>query len=279
MGAIWNQRGIGSRLSPEESLEHINVLELRSVYLALQHFLPALGDRHVLIPSDNTSTVFHLYHQGSTHIFTANSQLTASIRAVHLSGQSSGGCSVQGSATSGVMEASPRCSAVNLSVIWEGRGGSVCVRTDHPLQLVVCENRDVQPRTGCMPMSGHIACCMHSLLFHCYGRQYTEIFLFKHRVLLVAPWWPARPWFPLFWIFCRTNLGSSSSEGISSLSWACRFGIWIWIWIWIFSSHFISTEYATTSIRRQRSAFYLKRVCCCHICSSCYSWWFFFGIS
>ena len=46
--------------------EHINVLELRAVHLALRELLPHIRYRHVLVRTDNTSAVFHVNHQGGT---------------------------------------------------------------------------------------------------------------------------------------------------------------------------------------------------------------------
>lgn len=39
----------------QDSTEHVIVLELWAVHLALKHFLPYLKGKHVLIQSDNTS--------------------------------------------------------------------------------------------------------------------------------------------------------------------------------------------------------------------------------
>src|SRR4029434_1018765 len=43
---------------------HINVLELRTVTLALRHFLPRLSGQHVLVRTDNTSTLAYINQQG-----------------------------------------------------------------------------------------------------------------------------------------------------------------------------------------------------------------------
>lgn len=67
-GAMWNHRGVCGRWSPARSRDHINLPELRAVFLALQYFLPVLAGRHVLVRSDNTLTVFHLNHQGGTKL-------------------------------------------------------------------------------------------------------------------------------------------------------------------------------------------------------------------
>ncbi|KAI5086595.1 NACHT, LRR and PYD domains-containing protein 12-like, partial [Silurus meridionalis] len=43
---------------------HINCLEMMAVFLGLQHFLPGLRDRHVLVRTDNTAVVSYINHQG-----------------------------------------------------------------------------------------------------------------------------------------------------------------------------------------------------------------------
>ena len=63
-GALWEHRTVRGVWGPLERRLHINVLELRAVYLALRHFRPALEGKHVLIKSDNVSTVYHVNHQG-----------------------------------------------------------------------------------------------------------------------------------------------------------------------------------------------------------------------
>lgn len=64
--AVWNHRTVRGTWGPQQRLQHINVLELRAVHLVLRHFLPFLKGRHVLVRSDNTSTVYHVNHQGGT---------------------------------------------------------------------------------------------------------------------------------------------------------------------------------------------------------------------
>ncbi|XP_015256437.1 PREDICTED: uncharacterized protein LOC107101872 [Cyprinodon variegatus] len=65
--------GLGCRVatqscsgSPRERTEHINVLELRAVHMALGCLLPHLEGRHVLIRTDNTSVIYHINRLGGT---------------------------------------------------------------------------------------------------------------------------------------------------------------------------------------------------------------------
>ena len=65
-GAVWAGRTVRGSWEPHWQGEHINVLELREVHLALRELLPHIRYRHVLVRTDNTSAVFHVNHQGGT---------------------------------------------------------------------------------------------------------------------------------------------------------------------------------------------------------------------
>ena len=53
--------------SNSDCKEHINFLELKAIYLAVEYFLPRLKGKSVLIRSDNSTTVFYLNKIGGTH--------------------------------------------------------------------------------------------------------------------------------------------------------------------------------------------------------------------
>ena len=50
-----------------ESKLHINVLELKAVILALQHWVSVLQSHHVMIAIDNTTVVAYFNKQGGAH--------------------------------------------------------------------------------------------------------------------------------------------------------------------------------------------------------------------
>ncbi|XP_030272800.1 uncharacterized protein LOC115581658 [Sparus aurata] len=68
-GAVWEHRMVRGVWEPPWGEEHINVLELRAVFLALKALLPSIQGRHVLVRTDSSSTVFHVNHQGGTFCF------------------------------------------------------------------------------------------------------------------------------------------------------------------------------------------------------------------
>src|SRR4029434_6876273 len=95
-GAVCEGRGVNGLWSVREAVSHINVLELRTVVLALRHFLPRLSGQHVLVRTDNTATLAYINRQGgvcsqSLHHWANRLLLWAaihvfSLRAVHIPG-------------------------------------------------------------------------------------------------------------------------------------------------------------------------------------------------
>ncbi len=65
-GGVWQQMGVRGTWGKTIRFQHINYLELKAVYLTLTHFSNQLIHKHVLIRSDNVSTVFNINHQGGT---------------------------------------------------------------------------------------------------------------------------------------------------------------------------------------------------------------------
>ncbi len=63
-GAVWRHQKVSGMW--HSMLQHINILEMKAVWLALQHFQHQLKDKHVLIRTDNTTMVFYINHQGGT---------------------------------------------------------------------------------------------------------------------------------------------------------------------------------------------------------------------
>lgn len=59
-GAVWQHRTIRGNWNCDQTSRNINVLELKAVQLALEHFGLALLNHHVLIRTDNTSVVYHI---------------------------------------------------------------------------------------------------------------------------------------------------------------------------------------------------------------------------
>ncbi len=63
-GALCEGKPTFGLWSKEESVLHINCLEMLAVYQACQLFLPDIRGHHVLICSDSRSAVSYINHQG-----------------------------------------------------------------------------------------------------------------------------------------------------------------------------------------------------------------------
>ena len=64
-GAHLLQQNIAGTWSPEEKTWHINVLEMKAVLLALQHFSPQFQGQSLGIMSDNSTVVAYLNNRGA----------------------------------------------------------------------------------------------------------------------------------------------------------------------------------------------------------------------
>ena len=66
-GAHLEQSSTQGLWSPQEKGLHINVLELKALFLALRHFKDQCQDQTVLVASDNSTVVAYINKQGGTH--------------------------------------------------------------------------------------------------------------------------------------------------------------------------------------------------------------------
>ena len=66
-GAHLEQSSTQGLWSPQEKGLHINVLELKAVFLALRHFKDQCQDQTVLVATDNSTVVAYINKQGGTH--------------------------------------------------------------------------------------------------------------------------------------------------------------------------------------------------------------------
>ena len=95
-GATFEGRPASGVWTPELQTRHINYLELLAVFLAVKHFLPLIQGCHVLVRTDNTTTMCYVNKQGglsSPALDRLARELTlwcdarlASIRASHVPG-------------------------------------------------------------------------------------------------------------------------------------------------------------------------------------------------
>ena len=63
-GAVHKRQGINGPWRGRWGFQHINLLELRAVCLALKHCLPRLKGQHVIVRTDSTVTAAYINRQG-----------------------------------------------------------------------------------------------------------------------------------------------------------------------------------------------------------------------
>lgn len=95
-GAVLNGTWVRGLWEPPLTSQHINVLELRAIHLALGYFLPHLVDRHVLVRMDNEVAASYVNRQGGLtspllckvahNLLTWAQPHILSLKAVHLPG-------------------------------------------------------------------------------------------------------------------------------------------------------------------------------------------------
>lgn len=73
-GAVWEGNSSGGRWGDHEKTLHINVLELRAVWLGLNTFCRQCHGVDIKVESDNTTTVTYLNNQGGTRSLECNEQ-------------------------------------------------------------------------------------------------------------------------------------------------------------------------------------------------------------
>ncbi|XP_074506781.1 uncharacterized protein LOC141776850 [Sebastes fasciatus] len=209
-GAVWQRRTIKGRWSVQQRLEHINVLELRAIYLALRHFLPVLKDRHVLVRTDSTSAVYHINHQGGTRSrqsLRVSQQLLTwafphflSLRAVHLPGAQNIAADVL--SRQGPPEGEWRLHPEVVGVIWS-RYGRAEVNVFASEASAHCPLwYSLRERTSPLGQDALAHTWPACLLYAFPPIPLIRVTLDRvqvggHKLLLVAPNWPGRPWFPV----------------------------------------------------------------------------------
>ncbi|CAG2194790.1 unnamed protein product [Mytilus edulis] len=68
-GAYLEGLSVSGVWTPDLLKEHINILEMKAVLLALSHFQSLLQNKSLVLATDNTTVVAYLRNQGGTHCY------------------------------------------------------------------------------------------------------------------------------------------------------------------------------------------------------------------
>ena len=217
-GAVWQGRTAQGRWSGRDVAQHINVLELRAVQLALASFLPHLTGRHVLVRSDNMATVSQVNHQGGTRsarllrvsqsLLTWASPRLASLRAVYLPG-------AQNRAADFLSRRKPppgewRLHPEVVESMW-GLFGRAEVDLFASEESAHCPLWFSWAEASSPLGQDALAHDWPDRPLYAYPPlplvlpTLQRVLLQGHRLLLVAPFWPGRLWYPLLLRLCCSS--------------------------------------------------------------------------
>ena len=177
-GTVWRGRTAQGRWSAQEGTQHINVLELRAVQLALACFLPHLAGRHVLVRSGQHVHGFPGEPPGGHQVGTASPGIPEPVDlGVSPSGQPAGSLCTGGQesghglplpteAPTGRMAASSRGGGLDVGPLRQGGGRPLCLGGVDALPPLVLLDRSDQPvgagRVGTR-LAGQTAVCFSTI--------------------------------------------------------------------------------------------------------------------
>ena len=207
-GAVHEGCGISGVWTGRWLCQHINVLELRAVLLALRRFLPRLRGHHVIVRTDSTATAAYINRQGglrspvlcklATTLWQWAHPLFLSLRAVHVPGALNSAADIM--SRGGPQPAEWRLHPQVVSEIWRRLGRAEVdlfasrESTHCPLFFSL---RNDDPPMGWdalahpWPRVLLYAFPPFALLQPLLQRVLVE----RVRLILVAPRWPHMPWF------------------------------------------------------------------------------------
>jgi hypothetical protein len=190
---------------------HINLLEMEAVRLALEAFAPSLPRGHIQIVSDNTSVVASINNQGGARSQSLTRLVSVLLRwaqgrgfllsARHLAGRLNVLADLL-SRKSGVIQTEWTLSHGSLAPLWEAWGRPsidlFATRFNYRLPLFVSPVED--PRAWAVDALSRSWVGLSAYAFPPLAllhRVLLKAEAERPRIILVAPRWPARPWFPL----------------------------------------------------------------------------------
>ena len=208
-GASLPPHCLSGRWSPQDCKLHINLLELKAVSLALQGFLFLISGHSVLVKSDNLTVVAYINYQGGTHsiplcvetlrLLSWCRQERIFLSASHIPGQqnliadflSRGHClPSEWSLHPSVFQQILRVSSPPLVDLFASSLNHLlpryCARADDSSAWAL--------DAFSIPWSDFLGFAFPP--FALLPRVLEKVALDQTALLLVAPFWPKRPWFP-----------------------------------------------------------------------------------
>ncbi len=207
-GAMCNGHAAAGLWTGSRLQWHINCLELLAVWLALRRFKGLLHDKHVLVRTDNTATVAYINHQGglrsrrlsqlARHLLLWSQKHLRSLRAIHIPGELN--CAADELSRQPALPGEWRLHPEVVQLIWRRFGDAQVDLFASPdtfhCQLFYSLSEGTLgtdalahswPR-GLRKYAFPPVSLLAQIL--CKVREDEE------QVLLVAPYWPNRTWFP-----------------------------------------------------------------------------------
>ncbi|XP_038139792.1 uncharacterized protein LOC119782749, partial [Cyprinodon tularosa] len=215
-GGIHEGRSVRGRWSQALQRLHINFLELSAVFLSLRHFLPFLSGHHVLVRTDNTTTVAYINRQGGLRsrmlhnlardLILWSSTHFLSLRATHVPGDLNTGADLlsRGAPVYGEWTLHPQV----VEQIW-ARYGRAQIDLFASRENARCELFfSLSTLKAPLGVDALAHAWPHELLYAfpplaLIPPTLARVRAFNHRLILIAPHWPAQHWLAeIFQMLC-----------------------------------------------------------------------------
>ncbi len=207
-GATCNGQAASGLWTGPRLLWHINCLELLAVHLALRQFWPLLLGKHVLVRTDNTAAVSYINRMGgirsrrmsqlARHLLLWSHTRLKSLRAVHIPGELNRAADALSRQLTfpGEWRLHPETIRLIWSRFGEAQVDLFASRESSHCQLYFSLTEGTLG-TDALAHSWPRALCKYAFpLVSLLAQTLCKVREDEEQVLLVAPFWPTRTWFP-----------------------------------------------------------------------------------
>ena len=205
--------------SPREQTWHINLLELEAVCRAIREFAPSLSGKSVLLATDNTTVACYLNRQGGTHsrvlsekaegLLLLCQDLNIFLRARHVPGKINI-IADQLSRPHCVLQTEWTIVHFALAPVWKAWHKPLvdlfATRFNHRLPLYVSPVPDPQAwAVDALTLSWRDLSAYAFPPIPILGKVIRKARLDRPSMILIAPVWPAQPWYPELLELCHVQ--------------------------------------------------------------------------